>query len=93
MSEPQINNEGAFIHAVGINPGVVKAGSVSIVFENQQPFVVCTLTLPVDWPTLAAAIAAGNNGVMPMAEIEPKEPEDHKPPVRARKAPAKKATK
>jgi hypothetical protein len=87
---PRINNEAAFIAAMGINPGVVKQGTVGIEFAGGTPQVYFTLIVPTDWKQLATAIAAGESGIMPEPSPEVAQPQDRTPPAR-RKPPAKKA--
>lgn len=86
---PAINNEAAFLAAMGINPGQVKAGTVGIEFIGGAPMINFVLLYPTTWEMLTRAIAAGAVGAMPGPRPVP---EDHKEPAKkaARKAPAKK---
>lgn len=80
MAQP-IANEAGFVNALGINPGIVKRGSINITFEEGKPVVSLTLMLPVDFQTLAGAFMAGA-GAPPESPPAVKQPEDHKKPVK-----------
>lgn len=84
---PTVQNEAAFVAAIGINPGMVVPGTIKIEFVDSHPVVKMGLVLAVTWDGLGKAIEAGQTGVMPaLAPV----PEDHKPP--ARKTPPRKTT-
>lgn len=82
--QPSIPNEAAFLHALGINPGVVRAGSTNINFESGTPVISLVLIIPKTWDELAVAIAAGQSGKIPE---QPKAPGDRKPRKTAAKKP------
>ena len=81
-----IADEAAFVSALGLNPGTIKAGTVNIVFLQGRPHITFEAIHAVPPRLLGAAFLASSQSVE-----EPVEEPKKKPP--AKRAPAKKAAK
>lgn len=80
---PQINDEAAFMSALGVDPGTVLSGSIKIEFQGGgQPVISWTTITTVDITALGAAmLAAGQSHAAPAGQPEEtgrKQPQDRK---------------
>lgn len=80
-----IADEAAFVSALGLNPGNIKAGTVNIEFIAGRPHITFTAIHAVPPRLLGAAFLAASGA--------PEEPEEPKPvPPKAKKTAAKRTT-